>query len=370
MSRLLQKIFKVFTYYLFSRIYPKIKEVIEVNSDKKIKVYTNELSNNIKYKIYEIFQGRLYTDRIHDTAIISDNKIIEGPSFQLRYEDSFIYNSKAKNNIVFQKGTPRLIKNLNGTVLSLLTGGGGNNNYFHWIFDVLPRINLCNKFFNIDEIDYFLFPNLTEKFQNETLDLLNIPINKRLSSAKFRHIKAKKLLVTDHPYAVTNDPATDMQNIPFWIVSWLKSSFLKNDKIFEKNKKSKIFINRKDSRHASERFISNENEVKNFLLKNNFKIVNLADINFSDQVKLFYNAQCVIGLHGGGFANTIFCKPSTKVIELKPQNAGKSLEHLAKINNLNYQSITVKAHEIVKSKYVSQQGSIEIPLSILKKKII
>ena len=27
-------------------------------------------------------------------------------------------------------------------VLSLLTGGGGNDNYWHWMFDVLPRIKL------------------------------------------------------------------------------------------------------------------------------------------------------------------------------------------------------------------------------------
>tara|TARA_X000000368_G_C22842772_1_gene628456 strand:- start:51 stop:839 length:789 start_codon:yes stop_codon:yes gene_type:complete len=262
------------------------------------------------------------------------------------------------------------MRQLNGTVLSLLTGGGGNNNYFHWIFDVLPRIYLSNKFFHTNEIDYFLLPNLTEKFQKETLDLLNIPIEKRLSSDKFRHIKAKKLLVTDHPYAVTNNPAVDMQNIPLWIVKWLKNSFLKNIQNTEKNNKIKIFIDRKDSKHSKERFISNETEVKNFLLKNNFKIVNLADINFSEQVKLFYKAQFVIGLHGGGFANTIFCEPDTKVVELKPQNAGDSLEHLAKINNLNYQSISVEAKEIIKSEYISQQGSIEIPLSILKEKIL
>ena len=91
---------------------------------------------------------------------------------------------------------------------------------------------------------------------------------------------------------------------------------------------------------------------------------------FLKQVKLFYNAEYVIGLHGGGFANTIFCEPNTQVIELKPKNAGDSLEHLAKINNLNYQAISVKAKEIVKSKYISQQGSIEIPLSILKEKIL
>ena len=29
-------------------------------------------------------------------------------------------------------------------MLSLLTGGAGNNNYWHWLFDVLPRIELSN----------------------------------------------------------------------------------------------------------------------------------------------------------------------------------------------------------------------------------
>ena len=169
---------------------------------------------------------------------------------------------------------------------------------------------------------------------------------------------------------MTNNPAVDMQNIPLWIVKWLKSVFLKIDQNSKKKNKIRIFIDRKDSKHSEERFISNEIEVKNFLLENRFKIVNLADMNFDEQVKLFYNAEYVIGLHGGGFANTIFCEPNTQVIELKPKNAGDSLEHLAKINNLNYQAISVKAKEIVKSKYISQQGSIEIPLSILKEKIL
>jgi len=67
----------------------------------------------------------------------------------------------------------------------LLTGGGGNNNYWHWLYDVLPRLELCKKVKKLDEIDFFLFPNLENKFQKESLEILNIPSHKLLSSKKF-----------------------------------------------------------------------------------------------------------------------------------------------------------------------------------------
>ena len=39
-------------------------------------------------------------------------------------------------NIVFSKGTPRFKKRIKGNLFSLLTGGAGNHNYWHWMFDV------------------------------------------------------------------------------------------------------------------------------------------------------------------------------------------------------------------------------------------
>ena len=89
-----------------------------------------------------------------------------------------INNSNIKQNIVFTKGTPRIKKKIKGKVLSLLTGGAGNDNYFHWLFDVLPRIKICQQILNIDEIDYFLLPDLEKKYQSESLDNLNIPKEK------------------------------------------------------------------------------------------------------------------------------------------------------------------------------------------------
>ena len=135
-KKLLQKIFKTVSYKIFIKIYGKIENSIDCSSDNRIKVKIININKDLSYRIFDITNGRLYTDRIHDTAVLLDNKIINEPSFQLRYKGPFIQNSDVKENIVFKKGTPRKLKSLNGSVLSLLTGGGGNNNYSHWLFDV------------------------------------------------------------------------------------------------------------------------------------------------------------------------------------------------------------------------------------------
>ena len=369
-KKFLQKLFKIVSYGFFFKIYGKIEKSIENSSDERIKVKIVNIEKNLRYKAYKIIDGRLYTDRIHDTAFILDNKIIEGPSFQLRYmSDGEIYNSKVNDNIVFKKGTPRILKNLNGTVLSLLTGGGGNDNYWHWLYDVLPRLALCSKAFSLEEIDFFLFPSIYKKFQEETLDCLNIPKNKRLSSEKFRHIKAKELIVTDHPFVISGVATEDIMNIPKWISQWLKDNFLKQNTISNKKNIRKVYIDRSDetSDRQASRSIINEDEVKKYLLKDNFTPVKLHNIKFSDQVQLFYNADCIVGLHGGGFANLAFCKPGTKVVELTNIDAGTAIENLAKKNDLNYNSITVEATQTNKYNFASQQGHIEIPISSLNK---
>ena len=368
-KKFLQKIFKIFSYGFFLKIYGKIEKTIQHTGDHRITTNVASITGDLKYKVYKITNGRLYTDRIHDTAVILDDKIIEGPSFQLRYtHDSKVYNSKAKDNIVLKKGTPRRLKELRGTVLSLLTGGGGNNNYWHWLYDVLPRLELCKKVKKLDEIDFFLFPNLENKFQKESLEILNIPSHKLLSSKKFRHIKTKQLIVTNHPYILTNDSHKDAQKIPEWISKWLKKTFLFNKKSTQDSSPKKIYIDRSDSKSNSAKFrsITNEEEVKNFLLKNGFTLVRLEELSFAKQVHYFNNAEFVIGLHGAGFANLSFCKENTKVIEFRMNETGKVIENLAKINSLRFDSIV---SESLSHNYAKQLGHIKIPLSLLEKKI-
>ena len=96
-------------------------------------------------------------------------------------------------------------------------------------------------------IDYFLLPDHIKKFQIETLNCLNIPEHKRLSSEKFRHIKAKELIVTDHPVGISKNPTKDIMNMPIWISKWLKVKFLNQIMKNDEKKIKKIYIDRGDT---------------------------------------------------------------------------------------------------------------------------
>lgn len=373
-KKFLQNIFKTVGYSFFLKIYGKIEKSIDPETDDRVEVKNIIFEKNLNYKIYSIKKGRLYTNRVQDTAVIIDNLIVKGPSFQFRKaKDLEIYDSKISDNIVFKQGTPRVLKNLNGTVLSLLAGGGANSNYWHWLFDVLPRLRLCEDYINLNEIDYFLLPSNQNKFQNESLNYLNIPKNKRLSSEKFRHIKANKLLTTDHPVVTTGNATTDIhRGIPNWISEWLKNSFIQKKENRKNKKRSKIFINRKNLKNLSsaQRAVINEQEIKDYLKKKEFTFVNLEELSFIEQVNLFNDSECIVGLHGAGFANVVFCDTNTKIIEFKSISSGTSIENLSKKNNLNYNSILSEAKKIhshnTPTNVWNQQGSIEVSMKKLK----
>jgi len=359
-KKTLSNIYKLIIYKCFKFLYGEIKSKIYPKNDSEFIVEKLKIESN-NYMIFFCQNSRLYTDKIHDTAVNKNNSILVGPSFQYRRN----VNEDSSLNSVFYKGTPRFKKKIKGSVFSLLTGGGGNSNYFHWLFDVLPRLfildNSKTKRFSID---YYLFPSLSKKFQNESLDLLEIPKKKRLSSDNVRHFFSDKIIVTNHPYTLLNDPSLDSLNIPNWILDFLKNKFLyKTTKSqSSKNYPKKFYINRKDA--TAIRYIINEEEVV-FNLKNmGYESLTLSDYSFTEQIKLFNNAEYIAGLHGAGFANMIFCKPNTKILELKPDTAGDIIKNLAIQNRLIYKHISTKPKSI---NYNDQSGDIEINIDLLNK---
>ena len=154
-------------------------------------------------------------------------------------------------------------------------------------------------------------------------------------------------------------------NIPLWISKWLKKKYLKKEKKDLKNLE-KIFIDRSDSTSniGHLRKITNESDVKNCLIKNDFKSVILGELHFQKQVEIFNNADVIVGLHGAGLANLCFCRTGTKLIELKSNTAGVQYENLAIKDGLIYKSISCQPS---KFDYKNQFGHINVPIHLLKK---
>ena len=213
----------------------------------------------------------------------------------------------------------------------------------------MPRIFIYSSHSDLNKIDYFLFPNIEENFQKESIKILNLPFKKCLSSKYYRHFSANEVIATQHPYNFLNEPLEDSLNIPSWISSNLREKFNLKEDIKKNNFPRKFYIDRSDAKsdHAKMRTISNENDV------------------ITDQIRLFNQAECVVGLHGAGFANMIFSKPGTKIIEMKSYTAGAMFENLAKNNNLNYHCLSVKP----KISFNNQLGEIEINIDLLEEAI-
>ena len=340
----LQSIFKRIGQKIFLIIYGKIKGFTKELKKNGVEVVKSKIGRKL-YKVYLIRNGRLYTDTVNDTAIISRKTLVKGASYQYRLN----LNVNPKKNIVFEKGTPRIKKILSGTILSTLSGGAGNSNYWHWLFDVLPRLKIVENILSLKKINFFLVPSIKKKFQLQSLKLLKIKKNKILPSENFRHIQTNSLIVTDHPYVFKNNPSKEIQNIPIWIIDWLKEKFVSKKKRVI-NQSTKIFIDRDNSKDNRRRII-NHKELLFFFKNKGFKIIKLENLSFLKQVSFFSNAKIIAGLHGAGFANIVFAKKKTMVIEIKPVTAGNVIRNLSIKNNLNYKSLSVKPLKNLKNQF-------------------
>ena len=358
--------YKSFIQLIFKYFYGSVK-IASLDEIKTVLTVKNTEIKKSFYKTYRLKNCRLFTTSVHDQSVIVNNKLIEGPSFQLRVKKNdklFARNNgNIKENIALKIGTPRILKKLKGKVFSLLSGGAAKTNYYHWLFEILPKLEILSATEKIENIDYFLLPSTKMDHQLETFNLLNIPRKKLLDSNSFKHITCEDLYVVDHPFRLTNNTAHDTQNIPFWIFEWLRKNFLK----FKSSKSfgDKIFIDRSKS-ISTYRDIKNKDEVYKIFKDNDFNFIRPENFGFRDQISIFFSAKKIAGLHGAAFANICFCSPKTQIIEFKTAGTGMNSGNIALKNNLDYKGIICEAI----NKIGGQQGKLIVPIEELKKNIL
>jgi len=347
--------FKKIRIYLFILIYGSIK----FNNSRlsKHKVKSIKITNK-KYNIYELNNVRVYTDTNDIAYIDNDNKIIQGPSIQIRNSRY----SNIRNNVSIKNGTPQILKKINTRTFSLLCGAHGNNNYFHWFFDVLPRIYIFKKVFKINSKDTFLVPSLEHEYQRESLKFLGI--KNIVNAYKKNHLLCKKVIAVFFDAVNKKD-----DKIPRWATTYIAKSFTNKIKRNNKTKYSKIYIDRKDSNSNKIRKIINENDLKKYLKKENFTLISLSNLTFKKELSIFKNAKIVVGLYGAGLTNLIFMTSTKRVIELKHNKSGDLYKNIALAKNLKYSKVTcIKSNSNNKSER-KFDGLIYCPINKLKKEI-
>ena len=235
------------------------------------------------------------------------NGSVIAPDNKLLWDVSFEYNKTPKSHPIFlQEKLPPIT--YTSETLAVITAQCSFN-YYHWMFDVLPRLNLLRQSpvefdrFVINRGKYYMEEYC--KYQNESLDLLGIPKEKLIECNNQTHIQAKQLIVSSM--------AGYTAYVPKHVCQFLRNEFLQKDNIQKLTESERIFISREDATH---RKLLNEEEVVHVLKKYGFKIVKLSALSFVEKIQLFNSAEVIVSPHGAGLSNIVFCNPGTKVLEL------------------------------------------------------
>ncbi len=208
-----------------------------------------------------------------------------------------------------------------------------NLNYFHWMLEIFPRINLIQK--SGLEVDKYIISN-EKPFQKYLLELIGIKENQVINYQPNRLIQAEELIIPDmlnnFEYIQTNyGYYYNTRYFPAWIADFYKNLVLPH---LTKSNPERIYISRKSTDH---RRITNEPEVQDYLRPLGFKTYYLEEMSFIEQAQLFYNAEAIIAPHGAGLVNQIFCDNKVKIIEIFPYKyLCNSLQIISRALNHNY----------------------------------
>ncbi|HEV7300601.1 MAG TPA: glycosyltransferase family 61 protein [Tepidisphaeraceae bacterium] len=250
-----------------------------------------------------IEQGRAYNE---GAVITPDDQLLADVSWMIVAGE---YSKDASDHAVFKNRRLPPLHKVDGrvAVLSATSGRG----YYHWMFDVLPRLHLLREAgISLDSIDRFLVNNYVSRFHIETLSILGIPRGKIMESHWNPHVKADQLIV---PSLVG-----DTGYVPVYACEFLRDTFLPKVPIDGAARPKRLYFNRTQVTH---RRVTNETEVIDLLGRHGFESITLENLPLTEQIALLAGAEVVVVPHGAGLTNIVFCKPGTKIIELLSPNA-------------------------------------------------
>ena len=182
---------------------------------------------------------------------------------------------------------------------SIIIRGGA---YWHKIQDGLPALYLAELAgFSFDKIDNFIIQDNTIS-QDSIFTRAGIPIEKQVRLFDQNECYECEELLFSSWY--------DRKG------NWYKDYLLRvlQPKSVYKNFPKKIYLSRS---RVNTRKVLNEEDVIVFLKRYGFECIHNEDLSTDEQIFLFQNATDIISCHGSQLTNIVFCKPGTKVCEIR-----------------------------------------------------
>ena len=181
-----------------------------------------------------------------------------------------------------------------------------SSGYYHWLIEAVPRLILAEGLLK----EYPLL--LPENYPSFALEILQMFELKEIFL-----IPAKQNILVEHLIIPENPPYTAVfyKEAILYLRKRAHEFILKNEENMV-DLGEKIYVYRGRS---GNRTISNNDEVKSFLEKERFTVIDFEEYNFWQQVSIMYYARIFISVHGAGLTNQVFMRENGYVYEFQKE---------------------------------------------------
>lgn len=208
--------------------------------------------------------------------------------------------------------------------LHAMCGYVGNRNYAHWWVDIVPVIGFAIENGILADTK-LLLPPLPARYQAQTLALIPEIEGRSIVFEPQTHARCAELLF--HPRLTASDYTPDPGRMRFM-------AQLKRRAGAREDVRRKLYLSRRD---AAGRPLANADAVEAAAAEFGYEIVMTSGLSVAEQIRLFAEASHLISPHGAGLANMLFCRPSTRLLELHYDRCiNWSLRRLAAVIPMSY----------------------------------
>ena len=224
------------------------------------------------------------------------------------FKESSCYGPNPIDHWIFQTIKLPIPKKLNGKSLFL----SSRTNYWHLLAEELCDLFLLTEYgVVLNEFDQIIFEKPSYRASKEIHEIFGLEQIRQVSLQQNLHLDCEELHFFTGTFGLSKYALNGVRKK---ILEYFASSL----KVYS-GKPKRIVVTRGSS--TTRRWL-NEKECIEALNTMGFIHIDPSNLSLLQQVKLFQNAGVVIGPHGAGLTNIMFCNPETKVIEIRSNEQG------------------------------------------------
>jgi capsular polysaccharide biosynthesis protein len=316
--------------------------------------FNNSVSFNISTSIF-LNKNHLLIERVHEVSTQRCN-YPTGPN-EIRGNQLAAF--PRKQSINYEEG--------------IFLGGNGASNYYHWLIEILPKMEFVNEL-GKEYSEYPLLVSESVKKIPSFQDALKFLVGGRsiiyLDDRKYFTVKNLVVFTTPSniPFNLIENetPRIEDFRINASSIHYLRKNILAKY-VSPKVRNKRLFLTIENPRREY-----NEDEVFEIFKHYGFEKVYVEKLSFEQQVNLMQQAEMLAGATGAAWTNLLFCEPGVKCIcwmneFISKFSAFSNIAHIvgANLTYILYQSLSKSTADCYAAPYTLNLNQVKATLQNL-----